>query len=231
MLCWYCIPIHDGSAAAECLSSWKSLGYHVAVVGESLSLQRLSSLVDLVLIRNTYDGYAEAVNYLWKIIGARADIFITGGFDVWPDPNFKANDAAELYLSHFPLLEGVMQPTGDSFTPPEDFRVSAPSPWIGRRFSLSVYGGIGPLWPGYFHSFVDWELFEVASRLGVYAIEPKLSQRHNRWTNDSRGWPSYLSRAKAAHSTDRNLLHRRRQMDYPGAFSSSAQVGQMEDTL
>ena len=229
---WYCIPVHNGTAAVGCLTAWKNLGYRVAVVGESLDLRLLSPLVDLLLVRGTYSGYAEAVNYLWRKVGERADVFVTGGFDVWPDPRFAADAAAALYLGHFPLLEGVMQPTGDRLTPPEDFQVSAPSPWIGRGFSLSVNHGLGPLWPGYFHSYVDWELLEVATRMGGYAVEPRLSQRHDRWNTGAVAvWPAYLAKAEAAHSVDRALLHSRRSAGYPGAFMPGLQTDDMEDTL
>jgi hypothetical protein len=226
---WYCIPVHSGAAALECLCAWRGLGYNVAVVGESSDLDVLGKVADPILRCEKYVGYGEAVNRLWKEVGARADIFVTGGYDVWPDSRFYAEEASRLYLEHFPSLEGVMQPTGDRLS---EFATSAPSPWLGYKFSLSVYSGAGPFWPGYFHWGVDWELLDVASAMGVYVREPRLAQYHAHWTRiPGSSRPSHLLKAVSKQQADRMLYQTRKADGFPGACGNELCKDRMEDTL
>jgi len=88
---------------------------------------------------------------------------------------------------------GVMQPTGDRWGSTDPWAQKLPpnrrayidrvcgSPWMGREFCRRMYGGAGPLFPGYRHMFVDEELQAVAEKLGVLWQRPDLTHRHNHW--------------------------------------------------
>ncbi len=85
---------------------------------------------------------------------------------------------------------GVMQPTGDRWGDTPQSRQQygenrgayidrvAGSPWIGREFCLRVNGGNGPLWPGFYHMFVDQALQEMTESIGVFWQRRDLTHHH-----------------------------------------------------
>lgn len=88
---------------------------------------------------------------------------------------------------------GVMQPTGDRWGDSDLSRAHhgndrgayidriCGSAWLGREFCKRVNQGRGPLWPEYFHMFVDEELQAVAEKLGILWQRPDLTQIHHHW--------------------------------------------------
>lgn len=158
-----------------------------------------------------YPGYAEATNQLIAFIqrlAGSADWFVIGGDDVEPDPNHTADEIAAQCSAHFATLHndpfadneiewlstfGVMQPTGDRWGDSDVSRAHhgadrgayidriCGSAWLGREFCKRVNLGRGPLWPEYFHMFVDEELQGVAEKLGILWQRPDLTQIHHHW--------------------------------------------------
>lgn len=141
---------------------------------------------------------------------AAAEWFICAGDDIEPDPTHDAEQIAlecRRYLisrgpfepmlgpdplAHSAFLQlratfGVMQPTGDRWHEGIGGFANAPidrvcgSAWYGREYCRRMYGGKGPLYPGYRHMFVDEEAQEVAIKMGVFWQRRDLVQRHNHW--------------------------------------------------
>lgn len=86
---------------------------------------------------------------------------------------------------------GVMQPTGDRNGEQEDWAhrmfPNAPayidricgSPWMGRTFCERVYGGRGPLWPEFYHMYVDEHLQNVVRKLDILWQRRDLIHKHD----------------------------------------------------
>lgn len=214
----YCIPTARPVAEAEeCLSAWKRFGCHIIVWCDPGN--PTPSNADAVYV-GEYKGYAHAVNKL--AINALRDpsmtIVITGGDDVFPDERFTAAQIEREFITHFNGTLGVMQPTGDNHDA-GIYDSCAISPWMGREFCRRAYNGAGPLHEGYKHYFVDKELFDVASLLGIYWRRPDLNQRHEHWTRksrDERKRPEHLLPWKAENQAGSDLYHQRRKNGFPG---------------
>ena len=185
--------------------------------------------------------------------GKDAEWFVAAGDDVEPDMNHSAEEIAAQLQGYFtkqhygneahhaaeigPLSTfGVMQPTGDRWG---DSAVSRQrygqnrgayidrvcgSAWIGREFARRVNKGNGPLWPEYFHMFVDEELQEIALRNGVLWQRPDLSQLHRHWgraegnkPGDAAKMPAHLTKANAQFDEARKLFDKRKAASFPGA--------------
>jgi hypothetical protein len=133
---WFVIPSCRPPAEAEaCLDAWWNMGYNVAIIRaySDEPINRNTLLIEV----DSYQGWARSVNMLVAgVIGhdSRAEWFVTGGDDYYPDPHRRAEDIAaecENYFAekareargnlpwlgdehHRQLgLFGVMQPTGD----------------------------------------------------------------------------------------------------------------------
>ncbi len=78
---------------------------------------------------------------------------------------------------------GVMQPTGDPWSDRMGRIIEriAGSPWLGREWCKRANGGLGPLWPKFYHCFADETLQCVAQQLGVFWQRPDLTHMHNNW--------------------------------------------------
>ena len=181
-----------------------------------------------------YRGYAEAVNFLatQALQDKECDWIVTGGDDVLPDPNKTAEEIAREcseYFANAMLKEalalwpsvasvrlaedystfGVMQPTGDRDWgdhrgPYCDF--VAGSPWMGREWCLRANQGKGPLWPNFYHMFVDEHLQEMATKLGVFWQRQDLIHKHMNWGRPTKPgqrivnveeMPAFLTRANS----------------------------------
>lgn len=155
-----------------------------------------------------YPGYAQAVNALVTDVletDPSCDWIVTGGDDILPDPNHTAEEIADSCTEHFggpyalyghkrpQNTFGVMQPTGDRWGDSPRSRKEfgedrgayidrvCGSPWMGREFCQRIYGGKGPLWPEYRHMYVDQELFDVATKLGILWQRRDLIHEHQHW--------------------------------------------------
>lgn len=140
MSVWLVLPSKRPAIEAKAvLSQWSAQGYKVLIQrDESEALAREPLLDAFVVHYRTYNGYAEAVNYLAATVlrfDRECDWVVTAGDDTQPDMNHTAQQIATQCSSHFvnasptykqyptegrpgfillpgPTL-GVMQPTGD----------------------------------------------------------------------------------------------------------------------
>ena len=181
------------------------MGYKIALFRDD---DTETPVCDFLIQQPTYPGYARAVNYLvWEVMDRdpQAEWFVFGGDDVLPDPKHPADLIAEECREYFwtqhimaPGLRpidlgartfGVMQPTGDKWGDKDGPYIErvAGSAWVGREFCKRIYQGKGPLWPEYFHMFVDQELQEVATKHGVFWQRPDLIHFHQHWGRPREG--------------------------------------------
>lgn len=232
---------------------WQEMGYRVALWRDSpdLDWEALRS-ANFVGRHLKYPGYAKAVNVLASWVLANhldCNFIIAAGDDIYPDPHKRAEEIELETMLYFGAAAfgqqttvggtcGVMQPTGDRwgedaasirrYGPDRAAYIDrvAGSAWIGREFIKRTYGGAGPLWPGYFHMFVDEELQAVAERLGVFWQRRDLTQRHNHCKREDipgagHGTvPEFLERAYSqGHWNEAKMLFdERKSAGFPGAF-------------
>ena len=217
MSVWYAIPsARSLSVIEETIGKWLAMGYKVMLwrdkpaVDDFSEIQWAREMGVSATWQAVYPGYSQVVNALCREILARdpaADWIVTGGDDVEPDPNKRADEIgrecseyfAKLYWSAgnaFGGVEridnsptfGVMQPTGDDWYDFHGGKRSriieriAGSPWMGLEFCRRMNGGAGPLWPEYTHCFEDEELQNVAQKLGVLWQRPDLTHMHYHWS-------------------------------------------------
>jgi hypothetical protein len=239
---WFCIPTaRETAAASAVIHKWKQMAYGVAAfVDRARSLDDIRELSPhvLAIAQDEYPGYARATNATIKLAlenDKHARWFVIGGDDVHPDPKKPADVIAAECEKYFTKLHGaptlgVMQPTGDRWgeTPNRGAYIDriCGSAWLGREFCERVYGGNGPLFPEYYHMFVDEELQGVATALGLLWQRPDLTQLHEHWTKriepdpetGRRVPPEHLSFVTTqGHWQQSKALHaRRRMLGYPG---------------
>ncbi len=198
---WYCVPAKRMEEST--LPIWRERGYKIAAF---LDEEDSCPIVPDILVRGIYEGYAIAVNKLIKRVLAEDSNcfwFVTGGDDVFPDPTHSPEDIAiecsEFFYNRADPRRtdrirrstwGVMQPTGDRNGEQEDWaQRSYPtepayidricgSPWMGRMFCEMLYGGRGPLWPEFYHMYVDEHLQGVAKKLNILWQRRDLIQKH-----------------------------------------------------
>lgn len=244
---WYCIPSArpDGGT----LRLWKRRGYRVAVQRDP-GAARLSADCFDFLWEHEYDGYAKAVNRLCLEVCRQWPetlVCVTGGDDVEPDPMHDPNEismeicwrayAVEIRAkenvappkpSDPPSTYLVMQPTGDPWTDSLGRLIErvAGSPWMGRDWILKANGGQGPLWPEYWHFYVDEELQCVAQQQGVFWQRPDICQLHRQWSREFQSTgrqgprpvrPEYLTRAQLDWDNAKAIFSRRKAAGFPGS--------------
>jgi hypothetical protein len=243
---WLTIPSKRPPEEAEkVLRLWRERGYKIALWGDGPGPYFEWGSSALTVQHPVYPGYAQAVNRLIAIICEHrptAEWFVAAGDDVQPDLNHTAEEVAEQCTEHFggaiPLpgvdrnpkwrTFGVMQPTGDRWGDRQGAYIDrvCGSAWIGREFATCMYQGDGPLWPEYFHMFVDEELQTVAEKMGVFWQRPDLIQRHNHWGRTEPGkplpnrdrMPEFLKEANSAEQWDKaqKLFRARKAAGFPG---------------
>jgi len=185
-----------------------------------------------------------------------SDWFVAAGDDIEPDMNHTAEEIAVTCNMYFGTAKwaldtlgiaavkwaldtfGVMQPTGDRWgdTPQSRQRYGLDrgayidrvcgSAWIGREFAARMYGGKGPLWPGYTHMYVDEELHDVALKMGVLWQRRDLAQIHRHWGRGPDAAPSkpqniaqmpeFLRKANEGFAAAKSLFETRRKAGFPG---------------
>ena len=204
--------------------------------------------VDIRHQNRNYPGYAVATNKLIAYVlgfDSSCDWCVIGGDDVWPDQNHSAEEIARECRAYFfkqrqgqigvvALQEdctfGVMQPVGDRWGENDAWAQSLPtnrrayidrvcgSAWLGREFCERVNGGRGPLWPEYFHMYVDEELQAVAEKLGVLWQRPDLTQRHEHWIRggDMNAKPEFHQDPRKQMDHGARVFNRRKAEGFPG---------------
>ena len=197
MSVWLAIPsIRPPAEAKDCLDRWRAQGYKVAVLRQGEPIE-----ADLLIPTGEYLGWGRSTNILAKEVLRRDEFahwIVGGGDDYWSDPGRDANAIATDCCRHFADLDsfahcswGVMQPTGDRWGDNESSRAAfgenrgaeidriAGSPWMGREWCERAYLGNGPMPDFYHHLYIDEELQEVATLLGVFWQRRDLTQYHN----------------------------------------------------
>ena len=250
-----CIPSKRPPDEAErVLKMWCERGYKIALWREDMDFP--FGVADDIRVSPEYPGYAKAVNLLIADVmrhSEDAEWFIAAGDDVEPDQNHSAEEIARECREHFMdqsvpypkvyapgeavkawMLStfGVMQPTGDRWGDATGAYIDrvAGSAWIGREFARRVNQGNGPLWLEYTHQFVDQELQEVATRLGVFWQRPDLTQYHAHWGRPRTGehmgmrerMPEFLKEANTAEHWQKYkaLFAKRKAAGFPGSGPS-----------
>lgn len=246
MSVWVVVPSkRPAEVVAAWAAAWRERGYTIGLWRDP---GEVTGVADMT-ISDPYPGYAQAVNGLVRGVlewDSACNWIVTGGDDVFPDPNHTADEIARQCVEHFrehfhtriimdegpPYIGGewatfgVMQCTGDRYG--EDSTGSAyidrvcGSPWMGREFCLRVNQGKGPLWPEYTHMFEDEELFNVAQRLGILWQRRDLVQRHEHWARarqDSRDMPEFLAEVSSAlhWRKYKALFEQRKAAGFPGS--------------
>lgn len=217
MTVWYAIPSASTERAERCASAWREMGYRVAILIDGPTMEPRGA--DLVVRVPAYEGYFASVNALSRrlVIEDGAEIVVTGGDDMFPDPHHRADEIAADFRRDFPDLCGVMQPTGDDM--PGTDRICG-SPWLGREWILRGYEGTGPFWP-YGHFFGDEELRIVATRVDRLVDRPDLIQRHEHWSRG--GKPTDYQTANNRHwAPDQAAFVARALARFPGSALANA---------
>jgi len=212
MSVWFAVPSArpDGGT----IQLWREKGYRIAVWRDRNEIP-----ADLILM-GEYPGYAKAVNALCREVRyADPDLtwIVTGGDDIEPDPKSPLEIAKEC-TQHFSGTFGVMQPTGDRWGSGQHIYSEhvCGSPWLGLEFCQRMYGGEGPFWPGWWHMYVDEELYEVAKALGVLWQRPDLIHYHRHWVREHEPEPEHLKDKNWTLRAHRNLFMDRKQAGFPG---------------
>jgi hypothetical protein len=234
MSVWYCIPSARPPRQTEpVLRAWQERGYKTALWVDHFAHVPVCDRPHDVVMSGAYPGYAAAVNSLTREVlrfDISAEWLVTGGDDIYPDPNCTAEEIAMQCSQHFGSTFGVMQPTGDRWGDNEKHlgargsayidRVAG-SPWMGSEFCRRMYQGNGPLYEGYFHMGEDEELQAIATKLGVLWQRPDLTHYHDhclRARADAADRPAFLERAYSAVEWKKykQLFAERQAAGFPG---------------
>ncbi len=212
---WFAIPTANTEMAAVTLPQWQERGYSLALfVNHGYAPPVSPNLLHV----GRYFGWARAVNLLCQAIVRicpEAEVVVTGGDDLYPDPDHSPGDILQDFRERFPDLCGVMQPVGDKFA---GVHLAAVSPWIGRGWIIRAYLGKGPVCPEYYHYCADTELCAVAEKMGRYERRGDIHQYHLHWTrrpeNERRPW-DHLSVAQQMKGADRRTYEKRQADGWP----------------
>lgn len=209
---WFAIPSASVERCRQRLPAWRDMGYKIAILQNR---ERGEIPADLVVWSDTYPGWAESVNMLCRdIVPATADIVVSGGDDMLPDPNKTAPQLASEYFERFPDGFGVMQPAGDTFMWAANY---CGSPWFARPFFTTMYKGRGPMWGGYRHNWADYELYWVARCIGALWMRDDVEQRHAHFSRDNEHPPEWWVKNVANNDQkDCELFLARKYRGFPG---------------
>lgn len=226
MSTWFAIPSKKPAPEAQaCIDKWRSMGYKTAIWRDDGDAEVECDL----LMTGAYQGYAIAVNALCRAVllhDGDAEWIVTGGDDADPDLTHAPEDIARECTEHFGGTFGVMQPTGDRWgeTPGERghsrgrgayIDLVAGSPWLGREWCRRMYGGQGPLWPGWGHMFEDQELQDLATQYSVFWQRPDLVHYHNHWGRIMGRMPEYMRKANAEFNVSAEIFRQRKAANFP----------------
>lgn len=193
---WFAIPSASVERCRERLPEWRRQGYHIAVLQ---NMEAGDIPADRCLWSDHYPGWAESINILCRdVVPGSADLVVSGGDDMLPDPHRTAQQLADDYFERFPDGFGVMQPAGDTFMWAQNY---CGSPWFGRKFFETMYEGRGPMWGGYAHNWADNELFWVARCLGKLWMRDDAHQYHAHFTREGETQPAWWT----ANVADKDL--------------------------
>ena len=157
--------------AVETVSRWRDCGYFPLLMMNREVNQRAFKDLCGIIVKDVYEGYFRECNLLCGLMfKAGADVVVCAGDYVLPDPNIKADDIALKFGEK--LIHSVGQPFHERREP-------CWSPWVGRAFWASTYGGNGPFHFEYFQYAAGRELEAVAKKIGNY-WETDVIHQHQR---------------------------------------------------
>lgn len=208
---WFAIPSANPEKCRKVLPVWREMGYKTAVLQ---NYERGDIPADITVWRDRYPGWPASSNILCReIVPKSCPIVVCGGDDMLPDPNYSARDLAEQFLQRFPDTFGVMQPHGDEYLAARRY---CGSPFLGRAWFDTMYGGKGGMYAGYHHNYADNELFWLAKGMGALWERPDLSHYHEHFTRSGAPQPAYWSSVKANDLQDCLLYYARVHAGFPG---------------
>lgn len=211
---WYAIPSCNLDRCTKSFERWKAMGYKTCVLLDKGMVG--PSNADMILYADPYEGYYKAFNTMAQAIGRQADVIVTGGDDIFPDPNYTASQIAEECFTKYPDGLFVMQPTGDRMSGVESI---CASPWFGRGWLDRAYQGKFPVWPEYIAFYGDQELKEVAEKLRCLWQRIDLTQYHDHWTRP--GGPQktdYQARNDKHWDHDKRVYSKRKAANFPSMW-------------
>lgn len=208
---WFVIPSANPENCRKVLPVWRERGYRIAVLQ---NFQRGEIPADITVWYDSYPGWPGSVNILCReVVPRECDLIVTGGDDMLPDPDHTAQELAAQFFDRFPDGFGVMQPHGDEFLCARRY---CGSPFIGRAWFENMYGGQGPMHPGYHHNYADNELYWTAKGLGVLWTREDLSHFHDHFSREGREAPAYWGSVRSKDLDDCLLYYARVHQHFPG---------------
>jgi hypothetical protein len=201
---WLCIPSARPPAERDpILKLWRDRGYKIALQCDG-SLDLYENEYGDVVFQRTYQGYAEAVNYLSKAVletTPEAQWIVCAGDDTEPDRNHTAEEIAAQCTAHFRKLHygneshhapevgplatfGVMQPTGDRWG--EHRNTHTFTPRAGGRPEIQLCSQCGRV--------KDNSIHMVGAYIDRVAGSPWIGREFALRANQGRGplWPEYF---------------------------------------
>jgi len=217
---WLIMPVVNEDLCRANVPRWLAQGYHVCLLQDRTRFDVPGTMI--LQPWSHYAGYAFSVNFATRELqrhGLLGDVFVYAGEDMHPDPQRNAQEVAERYRTHYPDLNGIVQPTGDDLNGTD--RICG-SPIVGRDAFKEFNNGFGIFWPGYNHYFADEELFNVSLRHGRLVQDRDLMHYHDHWTRS--GTPSKRPHHKLLEerwANDKALFNHRKALDFPGSWKES----------
>ena len=210
---WYAIPSASQERCVNAFEKWKGMGYKTAVFLDPGAAGVPADFTMRATEYHPYFGYYEAVNRLTAALADEADIIVSGGDDMFPDPDKNAQQLGQEFVEHFKGTLGVMQPTGDNLH--ANVHTICGSPWMGVDYIRRGYKGVGPMPPYYKHFYGDEEMMDVCNRLGIMWIRPDVVQYHEHWSRPGVVQLAYQTRNNQYWDVDQKLFFTRRRQGYP----------------
>ena len=208
---WVVWPTVNIERSKELMGFWREQGYKIAILVNPPHTNTDLIEAQRVVVQPEWQGFPVAANILCNV--TPGDIVVVVGDDIYPDMDHTAQEIAEDFVKQFPGLNGVMQPIGDDFGWTHKCAVS---PWLGRAFIKTAYGGSGPFRGEYFHYFSDQELQEYAIKQGVFQQRKDLTQYHDHWQRgENPRRPAYLEEANNRHAVDQRTFKKRLIKGFP----------------
>ena len=223
MSVWFALPSAKPPADAQpFMDAWSDMGYKLAIFRQDGVDPNIRA--DLILT-GPYRGWPTMCNLMAREVLERypeTEWIVTGGDDMLPDPNRRADEIAAECSDHFyralhPTY-GVMQPIGDKWGGnwQENVHKICGSPWMGAEFVRRWNGGAGPLCTEYWHSYADEELYETVKGAGILWQREDLSQKHVHHLRENRPQPAYMRESYNRFQADGAIFRQRKARGFPG---------------
>ena len=201
---YYGVP---SATSAGSLREWYDAGYSCVVLGEVPPPSWVNLFINVK--NDKYLGYPWAINEIMKVVFERADIMVVGSDDVYP--SCSADEMRRRYLSVFPDLDGIYEPSGGKSTSERQLAIY---PAVGRNFYKNYNCGNGIYDTSYRHFYADQELAIVSTKLGKMHQDDTLKYDHRHWSRTGQNRPAHMARWKATASDDGDNFNRRRASDF-----------------